>query len=216
MTPLPVPKTIKIYHITHWKNLKEILASGCLLPHRTIVENGVGYINIAHSNIRYKRECTTVPIESAGFLNQYVPFYFAPRSPMLYTINKGNVEGYKEGQASVIYLISSTEKAERANLKFVFTDGHPIMALTNFYTSTRDLNKVDWSVMKSRMWNDTVGQPDRKRQRQAEFLVEDSFPWQLITNIVVYSKKIESSVKSLLAEQEHKPRISIDRPLYFS
>jgi hypothetical protein len=43
--------------------------------------------------------------------------------------------------------------------------------LTDFYDDLNDLKEVDWNVMTLRIWKDTNDDPDRKRRRQAEFLV---------------------------------------------
>ena len=204
-----------IYHITHCKNVQKIIERGQLLAHKAMVENGLSYVNIAHYTIRYKREQTRVPVRPYGFLNEYVPFYFAPRSPMLYAIHKGNVEGYEEGQSSVVYLISSTKIVGNSDLEFVFTDGHPVMSLTKFFNSTNYLNELDWSVMSSKMWTDTLDQPDRKRRRQAEFLVKGHFPWRLLTNMVVCNTATARQVAKLLSGQEHQPNVRIDKSLYF-
>jgi ssDNA thymidine ADP-ribosyltransferase, DarT len=50
---------------------------------------------------------------------------------------------------------------------------------------------IDWDVMKSRYWNDTNEDNDRKRRRQAEFLVRHFSPWQLITEIGVMNYTIK-------------------------
>ena len=62
----------------------------------------INYVDIAYQGIQDRRATTRVPCGAEGVLHDYVPFYFAPRSPMLYTIHKGNVESYREGQAPVI------------------------------------------------------------------------------------------------------------------
>ncbi|MBD3884903.1 DUF4433 domain-containing protein [Phormidium tenue FACHB-886] len=66
-------------------------------------------------------------LRGRGTLTDYVPFYFAPCSPMLYAIHQGNVPTHSDGQEGVIYLGSTVETVQQANLSFVFTDGHGIM-----------------------------------------------------------------------------------------
>jgi hypothetical protein len=90
-----------------------------------------------------------VPVAAGGSLNDYVPFCFAPRSPMLYAIYKGNVEGYKDGQNPILHLTSSVEAVEQAGLPFAFTDGHSEMAISDFFADTDRLDKVDWDIMKA-------------------------------------------------------------------
>lgn len=136
-----------------------------------------------------------VPVSGAGTLHDYVPFYFAPRSSMLFTISRGNVPSCPEGQTSVVHLVSSVERVSDSNLPFVFTDGHGIMALTNYYDDLSLLKALDWELMKARYWADTLSDPDRKRRRQAEFLVRDFFPWSLTTDVGVISDTVRQQVK---------------------
>ena len=169
---------ILIYHITHIDNLESILSEGGLLAYNImLLETQTNYTNIAYQNIQDRRATTDVPCGGGGVLHDYVPFYFAPRSPMLYTISRGNVENYTQGQAAVIHLVSSIENIEAEDLCFVFTDGHAVMTFTNFFDDLNYLRAIDWDVMESRYWNDTNEDNDRKRRRQAEFLVRYFFPW---------------------------------------
>jgi hypothetical protein len=52
---------------------------------------------------------------------EYVPFYFAPRSPMMYTIMMGSVEGVSTDLSRLIYFVSSTEAVYGAGLPCVYT-----------------------------------------------------------------------------------------------
>lgn len=149
-------------------------------------------------------------------MGDYVPFSFAPRSPMLYVDYRGGVQGYAGGQTEVVHLVSSVEAVRDVGLSWVFTDGHPeIFPLTDFYNDLKDLDKIDWKVMASRYWHDTNDDPDRKRRRQAEFLVHNSFPWELIAKIGVREKAIESQVLQILQDAAHKPEVKTERAWYY-
>ena len=158
---------------------------------------------------------TRVPCDPGGCLNDYVPFYFGVRSPMLYTINLGNVEGYEQGQEAIVYLKSTAQTASNANLDYVFTDGHGIMDFTDFYDDFAHLGEIDWPLMKAKWWNDTVEDPDRKRRRQAEFLVHGGFPWTWVEAIVVMNNAREAQVQTLLAHAAHKPPVVVRRNWYY-
>lgn len=133
-------------------------------------------------------------------MHDYVPFYFAPRSPMLYTISRGNVPKCPDGQIPVVHLVSSVEKVRGDNLQFVFTDGHGIMALTNYYDDLTFLETLDWDLIRDRYWADTLKDPDRKRRRQAEFLVRNFFPWTLIAEIGVINDGVRQEVEELVGD----------------
>ena len=63
----------------------------------------MAYKDIAHQNIQTRRSTTEVPVPPCRMLHDYVPCYFAPRSPMLYAIKNGKVEGYPGTQSDIIY-----------------------------------------------------------------------------------------------------------------
>lgn len=205
----------QILHLTHYQNLSSILASDGLIANSDLIANGTKYTKIAYTNIQDKRSQTRVPVAPFGTLHDYVPFYFAPRSPMLYTLNLGNVPGYSEGQKPLIYLVSTVERVVECGLQYVFTDGHGIISYTRFYNQFGDLAKVDWAVMKSKMWNDTIDDPDRKRRRQAEFLVHQFFPWKCVIGIGTLNCEIEKKVKSLLESYPYQPLVKIKPVWYF-
>lgn len=158
----------------------------------------VAYTNIAHTDIQDRRSRQRVPCGREGHLHDYVPFYFAPRSPMLCAIHHGRVAGYTGSQSDVVYLISSVEHVVAAGLPFVFTDGHAVIFLSNFYADVARLDRIDWNLMESRYWNDTEDDPDRKRRRQAEFLVFHSFPLNLITEVSVINQSAVNRIRALL------------------
>lgn len=119
--------------ITHVSNLPSVLQLGGLCCDNRRNRDGIVCKGIAYQHIKDRRARKRVPLGQGGTLADYVPFYFGPRSPMLYTINKGNVPGYSDGQSPVLHLVSSVEEIVEAGLPFVFTDGHAEMGYSDFF-----------------------------------------------------------------------------------
>ena len=208
------PNLVQLYHITHVDNLIGIINNGGLLANCQIQRCSINFKNIAYDGIQDRRAFTNVPCGPGGTLHDYIPFYFAPRSPMLYTIHRGNVPGYSGGQADIIYIISNVNVVVENSLKYVFTDGHGIMAWSEFYDDLNRLNEVDWGIMNSKYWNDTIDHPDRKRKRQAEFLVYQNMPWNCLTHIAVISPRVKIKVENSLPVNGHRPQV-LEQPNWY-
>jgi hypothetical protein len=214
-TVLPAPQPTYIYHITHIRNLPSILARGGLLACGDLRRLDVGYTDIAHQHIQDRRAAKRVLRGPGGVLHDYVPFYFAPRSPMLFAISKGRVEGYDEGQEPVIYLVTTTQHIQMLALPFVFTDGHGTMDVTKYFDHLDDLGRVDWNIMRARYWHDTDEHLDRKRRRQAEFLIHRAVPWGAILCLGVMSAPMQAQVQALIRAEAHRPPVRIHRDWYY-
>jgi hypothetical protein len=210
-----MPGQIKLYHITHMRNLASIVENGCLLSQGEVQVSKIGFANIAHATLQDRRASTRVPCGPGGTLHDYVPFYFAPRSPMLFTIHRGNVEGYDEGQRPVLHLVTSIKSVLEAGSEFVFTDGYAIMVYTDFYIDLRDLDQLDWDVMKSRYWADTEEDMDRCRRRQAEFLIHARFPFRAIEEIGVIDRNVQADVAALLRGTAFQPAVTVRSGWYY-
>ena len=193
-----------------------ILETGELQAKQALDQKDMGYTNIAHRGIQDRRADMPVPCGPEGMLHDYMPFYFGPRSPMLFSISKGNVEGFDGGQRSIVHLVSTVQAVQAAKLDFVFTDGHGIMALTVFYDDLAQLDEVDWQLMNSDYWSDTDYYPDRKRCRQAEFLVHRRVPVELIREIGVIDQHKKAETEALLAESGLPiPLVVVKRSWYY-
>ena len=204
-----------IYHITHVDNLVGVVEVGGLWCDREAGARGLTKVGIAHQHIKVRRAQRHVPLGPGGTLDDFVPFYFAPRSPMLYSIHNGYVEGYSEGQRNVIHLESSAETISDSEASFVFTDGHAEMNLSEFFDELDDLDKIDWEIMKETYWADTDEDGDRKRRRQAEFLVHRFVPWRLIARIGVFDMAMAEHVTEILGDVAAKPLVTVERGWYY-
>ena len=204
-----------IYHITSIQNLPNILIDGGLWCDRIVMQRNLAHVSIAHQHIKNRRIQKAVPCGSGGTVADYVPFYFAPRSPMLFVIHKGGVDGYQEGQAPILHLVSSIEAVQTSGRSFVFSDGHAEMDISQFFTDLNDLNKLDWQIMGERYWNDTLEDGDRKRRRQAEFLVYQFFPLDLVAAIGVINQQMAQQVSGLLQPLLRKPIVRVEPTWYY-
>lgn len=69
--------------------------------------------------------------------------------------------------------------------------------------------------MKSKWWSDTLEDMDRKRRRQAEFLVHNFFPWELVTKIGVIDAAVAEQVSGILQGAEHRPAVVVESSWYY-
>jgi len=133
---------------------------------------------------------------------------------MLFAISKDKVPGYNEGTRPLIFFVSSAQAIQQAGLQFVFTDGHAVVDISNFYDDLGELHMVNWQVIGAKWWNSNESAPDRMRLRQAEFLVHEFLPWELITHIGTRSPLIQDTVFALQAGTVHHPEVLV-RPNWY-
>lgn len=182
---------------------------------RLCKESDVDCREIAYSELKLRRMRTRVEVAPGGTLGDYVPFYFAPCSPMLLAYIDGRVTGELEYQDEIIYLASNAEYAGEQGLQFAFSDGHPVTEPKAFFNNLADINEIDFSVMKGRYWFNTDDDPDRKRRRQAEFLVRGKFPWECIRGIGVQTEEARQWVEGTMSKAPHNPPCVIREGWYY-
>lgn len=212
-SPYNVPDRVLLYHITHLRNLPRIVASGGLAAYNILADRD--YVSIAHGNIQESRSSVRVPCRAGGTLHDYVPFYFGPRSPMLFAIGKGAVEGYEDGQEPIVHLVVQLSDVLEADLPFVFTNGHAIVAYTDFYDDVTQLDQVDFPLMRQKYWHDVDDDPNRAWRRSAEFLVHERLPWGHVLGVGVMNETIQSAVLDTLDDVGEARPVAVRRHWYY-
>ena len=98
------PATIRVYHITHVANLPAIAASGVLLSDATMIARGGPTAGIGMHGIKGRRLTLPGACHPGDSVGDYVPFYFCPRSIMLYVIHCANHPEltYRGGQGPIV------------------------------------------------------------------------------------------------------------------
>jgi hypothetical protein len=209
--PGPVPHPTQVIHMTHASNLPAIV--GAELRPVAMLNKG-GFTNIAYNSIQEQRATKAVPCGPGGSLHDYVPFYFTRKSPMLYTINRGNVP-CDGGQDRIIHLVTTAQHIAERGYGFAFSDGHGIMSYTEFFDDLGDLDKVDWNTINATYWHDTSEDGDRKRRKQAEFLVHGPVAWTDLSDIVVRTQTLREEVAQAISHVKHKPNLIVQPNWYY-
>jgi hypothetical protein len=202
----------RIYHFTDLANIAAILAAGELRCHGT----ADCAVDVADATIKSRRMTKRVPCGPGGTVGDYVPFYFAPRSPMMFRIQRGGVEDVSSDPSRLVYLVSSTEAVIEARHAYAFTDGNAAAAFTEFHADADRLaDVVDWRLMKATMWANTPDDPDRRRRRGAEFLVHRALPFDLVEELGVHDAAAGSAVEARVAEAGWEILVRIRPGWYF-
>ena len=214
----PPPAAPKIYHITHVDNLPGMVAERCLWSDAARIARGIGCALVGMSQIKERRLTElAVRCHPGTMVGEYVPFYFCPRSIMLYLLHKGNHPelSYHGGQRPIVHLEAdlgcTVSWADANGVRWAFSDGNAGARYPAFYNRLEDLDALDWAAISARDFRD----PAIKEGKQAEFLLYGSFPWELVGRVGVNDRSMAEQVTRLLARAGHCPPVAVERSWYY-
>jgi hypothetical protein len=213
-----MPSNPKIYHITHVNNIAGIVANQGLVSDANRITNQLSCSLVGMSTIKQRRlneiEVSCYPGTKVG---QYVPFYFCPRSIMLYILYQGNHPEltYKDGQQPIVHLqadlYSVIQWSNNQGVNWAFSDRNAGAYLATFYNYLSYLSQLNWSAIEATDFRNA----QIKEGKQAEFLMFDFFPWELIEKIGTFNNTIVPNIQNVLTGIKHQPMISVERNWYF-
>lgn len=194
-----------VFRMIHYQNLEFILKHGIVSKYK---ENNPEYIRIGAPDLISLRDEYRVGIDPpGGTLGEFIPFYFAGHSPMLYKIKTGNgVRSYP--QEDIIFICCKIGKIIDFTNEWCFTDGHAKSRITEFYNDLIYLSRIDWDTVNALHWNNTFEDMDRCRKKQAEFLVKDFRPVSCIGCLGVRNEERKVDVKLILES------LNLNIPIY--
>ena len=171
-----------VLHFTHIDHLPGIIANG-LACDSDVADALVR--EVGNRGVKDIRRRMPIRVPPGGMVADYVPFYFAPRSPMMSAIHAGKVPEYTEGIHRLAYLVSSAEDLVGLGLDVVITDRNAALLPADHVAGLDGLRIVDWELMKARYWFNTIDEPDRRERRMAELLAHRHVPWEAVRAIHV-------------------------------
>lgn len=187
-----------LYHFTHISHLESILTNGIFSDTRAQAMGLITY-EAGDQGVKERRRSMTVPIGPGGVVADYVPYYFAPRSPMLLRIMTNRVPTYTGARDELIYLPTRVSTLTSLGLQPIFTRRNAALLTAEFFADPAELAaNIDWPLMKEQYWNDTPTDGDRMHRRMAECLVHDHVPPSAITGLAAMNSERVYDVKAIL------------------
>ena len=214
---MPVPARPKIYHIVHIDRLASIVADGCLWSDAVIVARQGSGTTIGMGHIKQRRLRLPVRCHEGSFVGEYVPFYFCPRSIMLYVIYRANDPEltYRGGQQPIIHLEADLHRviewADANGLRWAVSLSNAGASYAQFRGTIEQLEEVNWHAVASTDFRSA----DIREGKQAECLIEGSFPWQLVERIGVFSGAHVLPVTNAMRGAAHRPQLEIKPGWYY-
>lgn len=128
------------------------------------------------------------------FVGHCVPFYFCPRSVMLYVISRANHPklSYRAGQTRVVHLEADLRStvvwAEEQNLRWAFTLSNAGARYFEDRSDLGQLDEIDWTAVEARDWRDCGGKAGGVPDRAAIPVGVDFAYWRLLAGRVSSSR----------------------------
>lgn len=215
---MPQPPTQpKIYHILHIDRLTSVVAAGGLWCDAEMQRRGGGGTTIGMGQIKARRLSLPVKCHPGDHVGEYVPFYFCPRSIMLFIISRANHQdlAYRGGQGPIIHLEADLHTtvawAEAQARRWAFTLSNAGAAYAEFRARLDQLNEINWPAVAATQWSN----PDVREGKQAEFLLHGFFPWELVERIGAYSQQVADQAVQCIAGAAHRPMVARQPSWYY-
>lgn len=206
---------IWVFRIIPIQNLEHILRDGLYCKNEGRKDNA--FITIGSKEIINQRNSRIVKCYPDTVVNDYVPFYFSFRTPMLYNIKTGlGVAPFP--QRDIIYLCCKLSELATEDFKWCYTNGNAAKAISKFFKNLDQIEyEIDWRSIKTTDFRDenADGDEDRIRKKHAEFLVKHHVPTDYIKRIVVLNKGKKEEVEIMLEKFELNINVIIKTEFYF-
>jgi hypothetical protein len=213
---MPPPDRIKLYHICHVDRLRSISQDGFLWSGAQVQARQSPGTTVGMSQIKQRRLNELALSSHPGlYVGQCVPFYFAPRSVMLFLLHRGNHPdlAYSGGQRPILHLQFDLQQAvawaRREGKRWAFTLSNAGSRYFEDYCDLTQLNQIDWEAVHTNDWKHC------RERKQAEFMVEDCVPWPLVEGIGTFDEDVAADARRAISVAAHKPKVGTRRTWYY-
>jgi hypothetical protein len=219
---MTIPERPKLYHIIHIDRLPSIALSGALLCDAAMAKRAPAGTTIGMASIKRRRlEELTLNSHPGLHVGECVPFYFCPRSIMLYLLHRANHAEltFHGGQDPIVHLEADLQTvvnwAEQAGRRWAFTLSNAGAYYFEDRADLAQLGEVNWNAVSTQRWSGSEIDASVKEGKQAEFLVEKDFPWHLIERVGVRVSTTYHQAVNCIASQAHRPSVQMKPDWYY-
>lgn len=212
--PLPLSADkARVFRITHIDNLACILRDG--LCCRSSGYFDPNYRNIGNPDLINRRASRSVPIPPGGTLDDYVPFYFTSRSPMLLNIKTGKGVA-PVAMRDIVIMIASLRALAGNGVQFVYTDRHAYLAKAHFSSDVTELaTRIDWRILQESDFKYDSQDLGKMERYQAEALIYKRLPFDEIAGILAYDDAQMRQIKSSIEAAGYSTPVMVDPRFFF-
>jgi hypothetical protein len=229
------------------KNLRNILTYQAIISKKLLGQKNISFVSIANNDVQGLRSRIFIFDAYKNRykpLHEYVPFYFATHTPMLYVQYTNRIQEeiviievrrsiltaprviFTDGNASMQQLskfgteqvfIRPATKLNSSCYREYKPQNIPLGGNSNrsdFYSDISFLKQLDWNIINGRDFRE----PERKRIKQAEVLVPDRVPLENMEGISVSTMSMAERVNTLIKEYNlthHLPQATYNPALFF-
>lgn len=222
LVPGAVPERPKIYHIIHVDRLASVVNDGHLWSDALMVARDPVGTTIGMNEIKARRLNELSLSSHAGLrVGECVPFYFCPRSVMLYLIRQANHPNlaYKGGQGPIVHLEvdlnAAVAWADAQPLRWAFTLSNAGAYYFEDRADLTSLAEINWPAVQTNTWAGGGIPSSVKEGKQAEFLIENRVPWTVVERIGVISPAVAQQVAAAMTGATHRPVVEVRPGWYY-
>ena len=134
---------------------------------------------------------------------------------MLYKIFRGNDPElqYQQGQQPILHLQADLREtvawANQQRVRWAFTLSNAGARYFEDRCELRHLTEIDWDAVDAEDWKNCM------EGKQAEFLIEHRFPWELVSKIGVKNALIHQRVSDILKDVSPRPEVEVQVGWYY-
>jgi len=181
------------YHFTSIQNLESIIDHGIFSTNQKIAR-GILHVNVAEEGIQRRRALMQVPGANGRCVHDYVPFYFAKKTPMQQAVlYKKNVDQQFIIYLSVSVLLMETRAGAYYTSASANTDVPPAFFSGNHQSD--QLDQLDWQTIDNGRWG--YDDDAQKHRKMAELLLPDHVPLSEINQIVTFNRSVSDCVRQI-------------------
>jgi len=202
------------FRITHAANVPWLLVNGLHAANGTLSDPN--FIAIGNPDLIDKRTRRAVPIPPGGTLSEYVPFYFTPKSPMLYNLKTGYRGLTKRSNDEIAILVSSCQSMAARGVTMLYTDRHAYVVTATWTRDAADLTTlIDWDILCGHDFARSDSYPDKMERYQAEALAHRFVPPDALLGIGCASERVRPAMDAAVQHAGAKVRVVVRPGWYF-